>query len=222
MESIEEEPPPRDQLHGINPWGGVQRIDPRQQLGGIGPHVSHRGDTLRQQISKIQRQLFSCASAGEEEQVNVAIDQAGDQPLAGRVDDSCSGRNGTLTGGAGADNPIPPNQGDRIADWTATGSIPEIGTNDGYRGIGRGQLTKPGRTSATGAQDQRRCENRGNHREGQLHTVRSWRWRATRHGKPFGGRHPPGTCFKLRGKGAFGRDSRIVLHGDQEHYAGCC
>jgi hypothetical protein len=46
VKSIEKEAPTRHQLHGVNPRRGVQRGDPRQQLGGICAHVADGGDTL--------------------------------------------------------------------------------------------------------------------------------------------------------------------------------
>jgi hypothetical protein len=36
------------------------------------------------------------------------------------------------------------------------------------------------------------------------------------------GSAPTGTHFKMRGKNAFGRDTRAYLHSDQEHYACYC
>jgi hypothetical protein len=47
--------------------------------------------------------------------------------------------------------------------------------------------------------------------------MRSWRWRATR--RISRGAPPAWTYFKMRGRGAFGRDAQACITGDKEHDA---
>ena len=81
-EAVEEEAPTGHQLHRIDPGRGLEAGHPGEQRRGIVAHVAHRRDALGQQIAEVEAELLAGAAAREEEQVHVAVDQAGDQVLA--------------------------------------------------------------------------------------------------------------------------------------------
>jgi hypothetical protein len=142
-------------LHRVHSRRHRQGVDPTQQLGGIGAHVAHRGDTLGQQIPQIHRQILTGASAGQEEQVDMAVYQSWDEPLTMCVYDPGSRRNGTLACRSGADDSAVPDEGYGVRhDWAA-GTVPQIGSYYGKRGIGSWGYFGLGRASAAGVQSQR-------------------------------------------------------------------
>ena len=158
---IEEEPPACDQLHGVHSRRRLERADPHEEPGRIRAHVAHRGDALSQQIAQVPTQLLTRASAGEEEQVNVAVDQAGDEVLTLRLDDPGVLGDGAFPRRSRAEDPIAPHQGNRVGHRRAAGAVPQGGPDDGdgrwYRlGLGR----PDGRASAGCRQQAERRENR--------------------------------------------------------------
>jgi hypothetical protein len=156
VKAVEEESAPSHQLHGIDPGRSIDTNHPAQQLRRISAHVTHGGDSLGQEVAQIERQLLTCASMSEEQQMDMAIDQAGDQPAAGSVDDPGSPRDGTFPGRTRAENAIAADQGDRIGDRTASGTVPQGGADNRSCRLWCGWPVDARRTTATGAQDQRR------------------------------------------------------------------
>ena len=110
LEAVEEEPAAGHELHGVDPRRGLEGPDPRQQRGRIGAHVAHRGDALGQEVAQVEAELLARAPVGQEQQMDVAVDQAGDQVLPLRVDDPGVRRDRAFSGGAGAEDPVAAHQ----------------------------------------------------------------------------------------------------------------
>ena len=160
VEAVEEEPAARDELHGVDTGRRLERLNAPEQPGRIGAHVAHGGDALGEEVAQVETQLLAGASADHEEEMDVAIDQTGDEILTLGVDDAGPWRNRAFTGGTGAEDSIVPHQRDGIGYWTATGTIPEgraddcCGRSDGRRrGTGRGRAPARGRQQTDGRDD---------------------------------------------------------------------
>ena len=67
--------------------GAASSVGPGRRSGGVGAHVANRGDTLSQEVAQVERQVFAGAAARQEQQVDMAVDQAGDELLTLGVDD---------------------------------------------------------------------------------------------------------------------------------------
>ena len=100
---------------------------------------------------------------GEEEQVDVAVDQAGDEVLPLAVDHPGALRHLAFARGAGAEDAVAADDGDGVGDRRAAGSVPQRGADDGGRGTDGGRRNQLGGGRATGGghqADQQR-ESRG-------------------------------------------------------------
>ena len=69
-----------------------------------------------------------------EQQVDVRVDQSGDEILALGVDHAGVGGHRALAGRAGADHSVAADHGDRVGDLAAAGPVPQGGADDGHGG----------------------------------------------------------------------------------------
>ena len=98
-EAVKEEAAAGHELHGIDSRRGRRTALTRESSSaGIGAHVPHGGDALGQQVAQVEAKLLAGAAAGEEEQMDVAVDQPGNQPLALGIDDPRAGRDRAFAG----------------------------------------------------------------------------------------------------------------------------
>ena len=138
-EAVEEEAAAGHELHGVDPWRGPEPGHPGQQRRGLVP-MSRTVVTPCARRSRRSRPSSSLALPfGEEEQVDVAVDQAGDQILPLRVDDPGALRDLAFARGAGAEDPVAADEGDGVGDRRAAGAVPQRGADDGGRGVDGGR-----------------------------------------------------------------------------------
>jgi hypothetical protein len=165
---IEEEAAAGDELHRVDPRRRLEGADPSQESGRIGAHVPHGGDALGEEIAQVPAQLFARAPAGEEQQMDVAVDQARDQVLTLRLEDSGVPRDWAFSRGSRAEDPISSHQRDRIGHRRAAGAVPQGGPDDRDGGWKRPGLGRADGRAPTGCRQQaeRREDRRGGERRG--------------------------------------------------------
>ena len=165
---VEEEAAAGDELHRVDPRRRLEGADPSQESGRIGAHVAHGGDALGEEIAQIPAQLLARAPAGEEQQMDVAVDQARDQVLTLRLEDSGVLRDWAFSRGARAEDPISSHQRDRVGHRRAAGAVPQGGPDDcdgSWKRLGLGRANGRAPTGCR-QQAERREDRRGGERRG--------------------------------------------------------
>ena len=197
----------------------VRALTRPSSSAGIGAHVSHRRDALRQQVAEIERELLAGAAVGQEEQVDMAVDQPGNEPLSVRVDDPGAGRYRALAGRPGADDPPARTRVTALVHDGAAGAVPQIGSDNckswirGPELCGAGADVRRRRSESTSQGRQRMGEPRGT---ASFVTLLALAGDAA---TAAGGRHLPGPASRC----VEGMHSAVIAQactsGDKEHYA---